>query len=45
MKTDSVSITQIIQETTSKKHTGRFAVCWIKEKVEGICGRHGISFL
>lgn len=36
MKQDSVNITQIIKETTLKQHSNDFAVCWIKNKVDGI---------
>lgn len=36
MKPDSINIVQIIKETTVKRHSGDFAVCWIKNEVEGI---------
>ncbi|MGB5420305.1 helix-turn-helix domain-containing protein [Algibacter sp.] len=36
MKPDSINITQITKETTVKHHSNDFAVCWIKNDVEGI---------
>ena len=36
MKPNSINITQIIKETTLKNHDNDFAVCWIKNEVEGI---------
>lgn len=36
MKLDSINITQIIKETTLKHPSNDFAVCWIKNEVEGI---------
>ena len=36
MKLDSINITQIIKETTLKHHSDDFAVCWIKNEVEGM---------
>lgn len=36
MKPDSINITQIIKETTLKHNSDDFAVCWIKNEVEGI---------
>lgn len=36
MKPDSVNISQIIGETTHKSNSDFFAVCWIKNEVEGI---------
>ncbi len=36
MKQESINITQIIKETTLKHHSNDFAVCWIKNQVEGI---------
>lgn len=36
MKPDSINITQIIKETTLKHRSDDFAICWIKNEVEGI---------
>ncbi len=36
MKPDSVNITQIIEENTSKHRPDGFAICWIKDGVDGI---------
>ena len=36
MKRDSINITQIIKETTLKHRSNDFAVCWIKDEVQGI---------
>ncbi|MCK0161714.1 helix-turn-helix domain-containing protein [Allomuricauda sp. F6463D] len=36
MKPDSINITQIIKETTSKHRNNGFAICWIKNEVDGI---------
>ncbi len=36
MKPDSINIAQIINETTIKQNSNDFAVCWIKNEVEGI---------
>ncbi|WP_298370897.1 helix-turn-helix domain-containing protein [uncultured Lutibacter sp.] len=36
MKLDSINISQIIKETTLKHQSNDFAVCWIKNEVEGI---------
>lgn len=36
MTTDSINISQIIKETTSKQNSDNFAVCWIKNDVDGI---------
>ena len=36
MKPSSIHISQIIKETTLKHHPDDFAVCWIKNEVEGV---------
>lgn len=36
MTPDSININQIIKETTHKNHPNDYAVCWIKDEVEGI---------
>lgn len=36
MNSDSVHITQILQRSTSKQHPDGFAVCWIKDQVDGV---------
>lgn len=36
MKPDSVTISQIFKNTTSKLSNGNFAVCWIKKEVDSI---------
>ncbi|NNC70137.1 MAG: AraC family transcriptional regulator [Flavobacteriaceae bacterium] len=36
MKPDAVNITQIIKEISNKSNSDRFAVCWIKNEIEGI---------
>lgn len=36
MKPDSINITQIIKETTAKQYSNNFAVCWIKNQVDGM---------
>lgn len=36
MKPDSISISQITKETTVKRNSEDFAVCWIKDEVHAI---------
>lgn len=36
MNTDSINITQIIEETTAKLSNDGFAVCWVKDEIDGI---------
>ncbi|MEP3837400.1 MAG: helix-turn-helix domain-containing protein [Algibacter sp.] len=36
MKLDSINIAQINKETTLKHHNNDFAICWIKNEVQGI---------
>ena len=36
MKLDSINISQIVKEITSKTTSNDFAVCWIKNEIEGI---------
>lgn len=36
MNLDSIHISQIIKGTTSNQHPGFYAVCWIKNEIEGI---------
>ncbi|MFI1770391.1 helix-turn-helix domain-containing protein [Thalassobellus citreus] len=36
MKVDFINITKIIKETTLKQNSNDYAVCWIKNEVEGI---------
>lgn len=42
MKPDSVNISQIIKEITQKPNSDNYAVCWIKNEVEGIEIDHAI---
>lgn len=36
MKADSISISQIVKDTSNTTNNGDFAVCWIKDEVEGL---------